>query len=345
MKIYQVDAFAAALFQGNPAAVVPLAEWLPDGMMQNIAMENNLAETAFIVPRAGLAGQGVEDLSGPNSRPGTRDVPGPGTGPEDRGVGVGTVGDEEYDYMIRWFTPTVEVELCGHATLASGQVVFRHLGFEGNVVVFRSLYSGDLKVSKAGGTRGTADGAKGLKETFGGRLSGEKESAGEIESLELDFPANMPELVGTGMGAAASVRPADHTAIFEGLRIAPRELYRGRHDFMVVLDSQEQVEKLSPDFGMLAGAQARGVVVTAPGRDVDFVSRCFFPQSGIDEDPVTGSAHTMMIPFWAGRLGRNKLSAIQLSRRRGYLDCTLAGDRVFIGGRAHTYLVGDIFVK
>lgn len=315
MKIYQVDAFAAALFQGNPAAVVPLAEWLPDGMMQNIAMENNLAETAFIVPRAGLAGQGVEDLSGPNSRPGAKDVPGPGTGYEDRGVG--TVGNEEYDYMIRWFTPTVEVELCGHATLASGQVVFRHLGFEGNVVVFRSLYSGDLKVSKAVGT----------------------------ESLELDFPANMPELAGTGMGTAASVRPADHTAIFEGLRIAPRELYRGRHDFMVVLDSQEQVEELSPDFGILAGAQARGVVVTAPGRDVDFVSRCFFPQSGIDEDPVTGSAHTMMIPFWAGRLGRNKLSAIQLSRRRGYLDCTLAGDRVFIGGRAHTYLVGDIFVK
>lgn len=315
MKIYQVDAFAAALFQGNPAAVVPLAEWLPDGMMQNIALENNLAETAFIVPRAGLAGQGVEDLSGPNSRPGAKDVPGPGTGDEDRGVG--TVGNEEYDYMIRWFTPTVEVELCGHATLASGQVVFRHLGFEGNVVVFRSLYSGDLKVSKAGGT----------------------------ESLELDFPANMPELAGTGMGTAASVRPADHTAIFEGLRIAPRELYRGRHDFMVVLDSQEQVEELSPDFGILAGAQARGVVVTAPGRDVDFVSRCFFPQSGIDEDPVTGSAHTMMIPFWAGRLGRNKLSAIQLSRRRGYLDCTLAGDRVFIGGRAHTYLVGDIFVK
>jgi len=278
MKIYQVDAFAAALFQGNPAAVVPLAEWLPDGVMQNIAMENNLAETAFIVPASALAGPG------------------------------------NYDYSIRWFTPTVEVELCGHATLASGLVVFRHLGFKGDVVVFRSLYSGDLKVSRA------------------------------AEALELDFPANMPELAGTGTGAAASVRPADHTAIFEGLRIAPRELYRGRHDFMVVMDSQEQVEELSPNFTILAGAQARGVVVTAPGRDVDFISRCFYPQSGIDEDPATGSAHTMMIPFWAGRLGRNKLSAIQLSRRRGYLDCTLAGDRVFIGGQAHTYLVGDIFV-
>lgn len=282
MKIYQVDAFAAALFQGNPAAVVPLTEWLPDGTMQNIAMENNLAETAFIVPRAGLG---------------------------DSAAGVGG-----YDYAIRWFTPTVEVELCGHATLASGQVVFRHLDFKGDVVVFRSRHSGDLKVTKAAG------------------------------ALELDFPANMPELTGTGTGVAASVRPADHTAIFEGLGIAPRELYRGRHDFMVVLDSQEQVEELSPNFTILAGAQARGVVVTAPGRDADFVSRCFFPQSGIDEDPVTGSAHTMMIPFWAGRLGRNKLSAIQLSRRRGWLDCTLAGDRGFIGGQAHTYLVGDIFV-
>lgn len=296
MKIYQVDAFAAALFQGNPAAVVPLTEWLPDGTMQNIAMENNLAETAFIVPRVGAgdpAGAGGSAVRGTS------------------------ISGGDYDYTIRWFTPTVEVELCGHATLASGQVVLRHLNFQRDVVVFRSLHSGDLKVSKVAGA----------------------------ETLELDFPANMPELAGTGTGVAASVRPADHKAIFEGLGIAPRELYRGRHDFMVVLDSQEQIEELSPNFTILAGAEARGVVVTAPGRDVDFVSRCFFPQSGIDEDPVTGSAHTMMIPFWAGRLGRNKLSAIQLSRRRGYLDCTLAGDRVFIGGQAHTYLVGDIFVK
>lgn len=346
MKIYQVDAFAAALFQGNPAAVVPLLEWLPDGVMQHIAMENNLAETAFIVPRAALAGSGgvpgsgalagqgdvsgsgalagQEDVSGSGALAGRGDVLEPGTlagSGRMSGSGKDLSGPEAnpsdggYDYMIRWFTPTVEVELCGHATLASGEVVFRHLGFQGDVVVFRSLYSGDLKVSRRG------------------------------ETLELDFPANMPELAGTGTGVAASVRPADRTAIFEGLRIAPRELYRGRHDFMVVMDSQEQVEELSPNFSILAGAQARGVVVTAPGRDVDFVSRCFFPQSGIDEDPVTGSAHTMMIPFWAGRLERDRLSAIQLSRRRGYLDCTLAGDRVFIGGQVHTYLVGDIFVK
>jgi len=264
MKIYQVDAFAAAMFQGNPAAVVPLTDWLSGTVMQNIAMENNLAETAFIVPAA---------------------------------------TSDNYDYLIRWFTPTIEVELCGHATLASGHVVFHHIGFDKNEVVFRSLYSGDLKV---------------LKEPGG--------------QLALDFPANMPGLVDAV------------PAIFEGLHISPRELYRGRHDFMVVLDDQQQVEALNPDFRRLAVAEARGVVVTAPGKDADFVSRCFFPQSGIDEDPVTGSAHTMMIPFWAARLGKNKLSAIQLSQRRGYLDCTLTGDRVLIGGNAHTFLQGEIML-
>jgi PhzF family phenazine biosynthesis protein len=287
MKIYQVDAFAAALFQGNPAAVVPLTEWLPDEVMQKIAMENNLAETAFIVPA-------------------TRDAAG---------------GDGGYDYTIRWFTPAVEVELCGHATLASGHVVFKYLGFEKDVVVFRSLHSGELKVSKLGGENAVGTG-----------------------TLRLDFPADVPELAGKGSGVAESVRPTDLAAIFEGLKITPRELYRGRHDFMVVMDSQEQLETLDPDFKVLAGAKSRGVVVTAPGKDADFVSRCFFPQSGIDEDPVTGSAHTMMIPFWAARLGKNELSAIQLSKRRGYLECTLAGDRVLIGGKAFTYLAGEFFL-
>ncbi|HVU53760.1 MAG TPA: PhzF family phenazine biosynthesis protein [Puia sp.] len=348
MKIYQIDAFAAALFQGNPAAVVPLAEWLPDGVMQHIAMENNLAETAFIVPKGGQgasAGGGATATGGADqgadamgkSTTGRTGLA--GAGKKDlSGAGTDAAGGD-YDYMIRWFTPTVEVELCGHATLASGQVVFGHLGFKGDVVVFRSLYSGDLKVSRA---KNAADG-DGAKRS-GGTGEATKDNDG-AEVLELDFPANMPELTGTGSGAAAGVRPEDHAAIFNGLRIAPRELYRGRHDFMVVLDSQEQVEELNPDFRILAGAQSRGVVVTARGRDVDFVSRCFFPQSGIDEDPVTGSAHTMMIPFWAGRLGRNRLSAIQLSRRRGYLDCRLAGDRVSIGGQAYTYLVGEIFVE
>jgi len=277
MKIYQVDAFAAALFQGNPAAVVPLAAWLPDRVMQNIAMENNLAETAFIVPRPGSAG--------------------------------------DYDYLIRWFTPTVEVELCGHATLASGHVVFHHMGFKDDRITFRSLYSGDLKVFRA-----------------------------ENNKLALDFPADMPELVTSSGHDVSSGQSHDMEAIFKGLHITPRELYRGRHDYMVVLDDQQQVEALAPDFRRLAVVRSRGVVVTAPGKEADFVSRCFFPQSGIDEDPVTGSAHTMMIPFWASRLGKSRLSAIQLSQRRGYLDCTHAGDRVFIAGEAHTFLQGDVYL-
>lgn len=289
MKIYQVDAFAEGLFQGNPAAVVPLTGWLPETVMQNIAMENNLAETAFIVPRQTSA------AAGPDFHP------------------AGVHGD--YDYLIRWFTPTVEVELCGHATLASGHVVFHHLGFDRDEAVFRSLYSGDLKVMK-----------------------------GTDAALALDFPADMPRLAARpGQDIPfARYTPQEVEAIFDGLHIAPRELYRGRHDFMVVLDDQLQVEALAPDFRRLALAPARGIVVTAPGKDADFVSRCFFPQSGIDEDPVTGSAHTMMIPFWAERLGKNKLSAIQLSRRKGHLDCTLSGDRVFIGGHAHTFLQGEI---
>jgi PhzF family phenazine biosynthesis protein len=281
MRIYQVDAFAAAMFQGNPAAVVPLTDWLPDVVMQNIAMENNLAETAFIVPR-----QALGDATGPEG--GAASDPG------------------GYDYLIRWFTPTIEVELCGHATLASGHVLFHHLGLDKNEVIFRSLYSGDLKVLKAAG-----------------------------KQLALDFPADRPSLA----------EPSGQPAIFEGLHISPGELYRGRHDFMVVLDDQQQVEALTPDFKRLAVVEARGVVVTAPGKDADFVSRCFFPQSGIDEDPVTGSAHTMMIPFWAARLGKDRLSAIQLSRRRGYLDCTLTGDRVLIGGQAHTFLQGEIMLQ
>lgn len=195
------------------------------------------------------------------------------------------------------------MELCGHATLASAHVVFQHLGFAKDTIIFRSLHSSDLNVSKTGS-----------------------------DQLSLDFPADMPTQVPI------------QKIIFESLNIKPRELYRGRHDFMVVLDTQEEVEALNPDFKKMAAVQSRGVVVTAPGQQSDFVSRCFFPQSGIDEDPVTGSAHTMMIPFWAARLGKKDLSAIQLSRRRGHLDCTLAGDRVYIAGKAYTFLQGEIFI-
>jgi PhzF family phenazine biosynthesis protein len=265
MQLYHVNAFANALFQGNPAAVVPLKEWLPDALLQNIAMENNLPETAFIVPR-------------------------------------------DRDFEIRWFTPIVEIALCGHATLASGLVVFDYRGFEGDTIIFHSRKSGVLKVSK---------------QAAGSAAAGK---------LTLDFPVDDPV-------------PADPLPrIFEALHIAPAPLYRGAYDYMVVLDDQRQIEALQPDMKKLAGVDSRGVVVTAPGDKADFVSRCFFPQSGIDEDPATGSAHTMMTPYWARLLHKNSLSAIQLSRRRGHLDCVLAGDRVYISGYATIYLKGEVLI-
>ncbi len=265
MQIYQIDAFAQDVFQGNPAAVIPLKEWLSDELLQKIAMENNLAETAYIVAE----GQG---------------------------------------FLIRWFTPTVEVALCGHATLATGHVLFEHLGYEGDKIIFHTVQSGGLEVTRGSGA---GDG-----------------------KLTLNFPAQGPEPVEAG----------PYSTAFEGLGISARPLYKGSYDFMVVMDNQSEVEALRPDFRKLSALPGRGIVVTAPGEEADFVSRCFFPQSGIDEDPVTGSAHTMMVPYWAERLGKNRLSAIQLSARRGYLDCEFLGDRVFMSGHAKTYMKGEIFV-
>jgi PhzF family phenazine biosynthesis protein len=261
MKIYQVDAFANQLFQGNPAAVVPLTEWLPDSLLQRIALENNLSETAYFAPQ--------------------------GNG-----------------FLIRWFTPTVEVELCGHATLAAGHVLFHHLGHANDSITFHTLRAGDLQV---------------LRGNTPGRLT-------------LNFPDNHPE----------AVDPAPLTVIFEGLRLPPGPIAKGPYDYFIVLDSQKALEALKPDFNRLSASPGRGIVVTAPGETSDFVSRCFYPQSGIDEDPVTGSAHTMLVPYWASRLGKNKLSAIQLSARRGYLDCELRQGRVYMSGNAYTFLKGEI---
>jgi len=275
MQIYQIDAFAKKLFQGNPAAVVPLPEWLPDELMQRIAMENNLAETAFFIPE----------------------------------------GD---DFVIRWFTPATEVALCGHATLASGHVLFEHLGYKGDLIRFRSLNSGFLEVSRSSAVAGDYAGP----------------ATGAMVLLTLNFPAGAPQ----------PVDPAPVAAIFEALGISPHPLFKGPFDYMVVLDNPGAVTALRPDFKLLAAIPARGVVVTAPGNESDFVSRCFFPQSGIDEDPVTGSAHTMLVPYWAARLGKPRLSAIQLSARRGYLDCRLDGDRVYISGYAKTFMKGEILL-
>ena len=259
IPIYQVDAFTRKIFSGNPAAVCPINEWLTDNLMQSIAMENNLSETAFIVKN-----------------------------------GV--------DYHIRWFTPTVEVDLCGHATLAAGHVLFNHLGFPGTEVHFHSK-SGTLKVSK------------------------EKDGL-----LRLNFPASIPKLV-------------DETPepILNGLRLnKDTKVYKGPFDYLVVLENKQQLEELNPDFRELSKTSSRGVIVTAKGDDTDFVSRCFYPQSGIDEDPVTGSAHTMLTPYWAQQTGKNKFTSAQLSKRRGYMECELVKDRVYMSGYAVTYLKGEI---
>jgi PhzF family phenazine biosynthesis protein len=258
LKIYIANAFSDKKFGGNPAAVVPLNEWLSDGLMQQIAEQNNLAETAYIIPQ----------------------------------------GD---DYSIRWFTPVVEVDLCGHATLASAHIMFEHLGYSRDQIIFHSK-GGLLRVRR------------------------------NQEKIMLDFPADEPEKI------------PDLELIDKALGIKSSKVFKSRFDYMVVLESQSYIEALKPDLTLINKLPGRGLIVTAKGDNVDFVSRCFFPQSGIDEDPVTGSAHVVMVPYWAKQIGKNKLSAIQLSSRRGYLDCELAGDRVLISGHAYTYLEGDFYI-
>jgi len=210
---------------------------------------------------------------------------------------------EEDGYRIRWFTPAVEVKLCGHATLATAHIFYTELGYNEPEILFNSL-SGVLKVSRK------AEGA-----------------------YTLDFPTDELQPVETPPGE-----------IFEGLGVKPTQVFKTSFDYLVVLDDQETVEALTPDFKILSSVKARGVVVTAKGKEVDFVSRCFFPQSGIDEDPVTGSAHTATTPFWAKQLNKTKLKAVQLSKRRGYLECELMGERVLISGSAVTYLKGEYYL-
>jgi len=259
LRLYQVDAFTDRLFGGNPAAVCPLESWLPDAVMQQIAAENNLAETAFYV-RAGTG------------------------------------------FHIRWFTPTVEVDLCGHATLASAHVVFTCDGHAGDEVEFSSK-SGPLKVRRQG------------------------------EWLVLDFPADRVEPV------------AVPQRLVEALGREPIETYKGKTDYLVVYGAEEHVASLQPDLADLATVPARGIIVTAPGRDVDFVSRFFAPQVGVPEDPVTGSAHTTLTPYWSSRLGKRELTALQLSKRQGRLTCRMTGSRVEIAGQAVPYLQGTITIR
>lgn len=267
LPIYQVDAFADAVFSGNPAAVCPLEAWLDDAVMQAIAAENNLSETAFFVPAAAGSGR---------------------------------------DFEIRWFTPTAEVPLCGHATLASADVVFRHLGFAGAAIRFRAA---------------------------GGELTARRRD----DMIALDFPAWPSQPV---------VTPAALTAALDA---APAACRRGNY-LLAIYDSMDDVAALDPDMAMLVALDVPGIVVTAPGPEgIDFVSRFFAPALGVPEDPVTGSAHCQLVPYWAERLGRAALTARQISARGGTLACRLdaggaAGDRVEIAGRAVEYLRGTITV-
>jgi PhzF family phenazine biosynthesis protein len=260
IPLYQVDAFTNRLFGGNPAAVCPLSEWLPDMTMQAIAAENNLAETAFFVSQ----GEG---------------------------------------YLLRWFTPTVEVDLCGHATLASAYVVTRILRPEKRSVRFDTLKAGPLEVARDG------------------------------DLLAMDFPAWPPE-----------PSPAD-PRILAALGKAPVQSFVARGRTLAVYDHAEAVAALRPDFAAMRRVPGADAIVTAPGEaDIDFVSRYFAPNYGVDEDPATGSAHCVLTPYWAGRLGKQQLRAQQISARIGDLVCTLRGDRVTLAGHAVLYLEGAITV-
>ena len=262
VSLYQIDAFTDAVFGGNPAAVCPLDDWLDDKTLQDIAAENNLAETAFFV-----AG-----------------------------------GTDGADYALRWFTPTTEVDLCGHATLASAYVVFNRL-LPGAADVSFSSRSGVLKVTR------------------------------EEDVLALDFPS---------LPASRCDIPE---ALIRGLGSEPKETLLASH-YLAIFESEAEIAALCPDMQALATLHPQGVIATAPGGadDVDFVSRFFAPSFGIPEDPVTGSAHCTLIPYWSNRLGRDSLIARQISARGGTLICDACGDRVRIAGRAALYLEGTIKV-
>jgi PhzF family phenazine biosynthesis protein len=257
LPLYQIDAFASAVFKGNPAAVVPLESWLPDPMLQAIALENNLSETAFFARE----------------------------------------GD---GWRLRWFTPAVEVDLCGHATLASAHLIFSRIAPGSERLSFETR-SGRLEVTRDAGER-----------------------------LTLDFPAQTADPADDRAGAVA-----------EALGRRPQWTFAAK-DYMAVFADESEVASLQPDMARLGRLDRRGMIVTAPGRSCDFVSRFFAPRVGIPEDPVTGSAHCTLTPYWAKRLNKRSLYARQISQRGGELFCEDRGARVGIAGHAVLYLEGTI---
>jgi PhzF family phenazine biosynthesis protein len=261
LKIFQIDAFAERRFAGNPAAVVPLERWLPDATMQAIAAENNLAETAFFLREKGPDGS---------------------------------------DFHLRWFTPAIEIDLCGHATLASGYVISTHLEPGRTRMSFRSR-SGVLGLERRG------------------------------DLYALDFPAYPPEAVAmpAGVEKALGRKPAKMLAAKQ---------------WLAVYESEADVAALKPDMAAILALGRDGVIVTAPGRSSDYVCRYFAPHAGIPEDPATGSAQCVIMPYWAERLGKTKLTGRQISSRVGSFQCELKGSRVDIAGRCVAYLEGRIHV-
>ena len=262
LRIYQVDAFTDKLFSGNPAAVIPLKRWLDDALMQQLAMENNLSETVFFVPS----------------------------------------GKKGVDYDIRWFTPVVEINLCGHATLASAFVLLDILKEKKRSVTFHCK-SGLLTVRKKNGI------------------------------LLMDFPSWKPELINdypAGLQDALGVK--EIVAVYKN------------RDLVVELNKEEDVQKARPDFAALK-KMGEKLIITAPGKETDFVSRFFAPIAGIDEDPVTGSAHSQLIPLWSEKLGKKVMRAKQLSQRGGDIYCEQNNDRVIMGGSCVFYMQGEIKVQ
>ncbi len=257
ISIYQIDAFANKVFEGNPAAVCPLDEWLSDEVMQSIAQENNLSETAFFVKT--------------------------------------TAG-----FHIRWFTPVAEVDLCGHATLAAAYVLFNNLGFKEKTIIFESK-SGILEVTK------------------------------NNDMLTMNFPSQPPE---------QCLCPQEITNAFP---VTPLECLKAE-DYIVVFEDEQDVCNISPDYSELYKLDLRGVIITSASKQYDFVVRFFAPKYGIKEDPVTGSAYTQLVPYWARKLEKIDFHAKQLSKRGGHVYCQYEGDRVSISGKAVEYMRGNITV-
>lgn len=259
LRIYQVDAFHHQVFGGNPAAIIPLAQWLPDEQLQAIANENNLSETAFFLP------------------------------------------EKDGAMPLRWFTPNKEVRLCGHATLATAHVLFQEIGYTKKRISFSTL-SGILHVDR------------------------------QATGYQMDFPADQGSPI------------ANNPFFAEAIGTPVQEAIAGKDDLLLLVEDEATVAQLLPHQAKIAALDYRGLIVSAPGQEVDFVSRCFFPNYGIAEDPVTGSAHTLMTPYWSAKLKKTTLEARQISQRGGILKLENKGDRVLLTGQAVTYLRGEIFV-